>query len=122
MRDSIKHMDDSLRTIVDAAERASGGSVAIAVAGTGAAAAANASTSEDPSSMISTVEQRVKGTERVVQAAVPGGLFLDQQTLQAEDISPQTVVTTMLGLKSPSGRPLLADAFPGFAISFARYC
>ena len=122
LRDSIPHMDDQLRTIVEAAQRASGGSVTVAVAGTGAAAATKASSSASPSSIISTVEQRVKGTEPVVQAAIPGGLFLDQQTLQAEDISPQTVVTTLLGLKSPSGGPLLADAFPGFAISFARYC
>jgi hypothetical protein len=72
--------------------------------------------------MISTVEQRVKGTEPVVQAAVPGGLFLDQQVLADEDISPQTVVTVLLGLHAPGGGPLLADAFPGFAVSFARYC
>jgi hypothetical protein len=122
LHSSVKHMDEQLKAIVEAAQKASGGSVAIAVAGTGSAVAANASSSEDPSSMISTVEQRVKGTEPVVQAAVPGGLFLDQQVLADEDISPQTVVTVLLGLHAPGGGPLLADAFPGFAISFARYC
>ena len=122
LHSSVKHMDEQLKAIVEAAQKASGGSVAIAVAGTGSAVAANGSSSEDPSSMISTVEQRVKGTEPVVQAAVPGGLFLDQQVLADEDISPQTVVTVLLGLHAPGGGPLLADAFPGFAVSFARYC
>jgi hypothetical protein len=122
LHSSVKDMDEQLKAIVEAAQKASGGSVAIAVAGTGSAVAANASSSDDPSSMISTVEQRVKGTEPVVQAAVPGGLFLDQQVLADEDISPQTVVTVLLGLHAPGGGPLLADAFPGFAVSFARYC
>jgi hypothetical protein len=122
LHSSVAHMDGQLRAIVAAAEKASGGSLAVAVAGTGSTLAANASASENPSSMISTLEQRVKGPDPVVQAAVPGGLFLDQQVLGDEDISPQTVVTAMLGLKAPGGGPLLADAFPGFAVSFARYC
>jgi len=122
LHSSVAHMDEQLKAIVQAAQKASGGSVVVAVAGTGSAAAANASTSENPSSMISTVEKRVKGTEPVVQAAVPGGLFLDQQVLADEDISPQTVVTALLGLHASGGGPLLADAFPGFAVSFARYC
>jgi hypothetical protein len=122
LHDSVRRMDEQLKAIVQAAQKASGGSVAVAVAGTGSAAAANASSSENPSSMISTVEQRVKGSEPVVESAVPGGLFLDQAVLGKEDISPQTVVTAMLGLHAPGGGPLLADAFPGFAVSFARYC
>jgi phage tail tape-measure protein len=116
-------MDASLRAIVDAATRASGGSVTVVVAGTGSASAANTGTgSTDPSQLISTVEQHVKGTQPVVQAAVAGGLFLDRQTLASEGISSQTVVQALLGLKAPQGGPLLADAFPGFAISFAKYC
>ena len=111
LHSSVAHMDEQLKAIVQAAQKASGGSVVVAVAGTGSAAAANASTSENPSSMISTVEKRVKGTEPVVQAAVPGGLFLDQQVLADEDISPQTVVTALLGLHASGGGPLLADAF-----------
>jgi hypothetical protein len=123
LQDSVKHMDASLHAIVDAATRASGGSVTLVVAGTGSASAANTGEgSTDPSQLISTVEQHVKGTQPVVQASVAGGLFLNRQTLAAEGISQQTVVQALLGLKASQGGPLLADAFPGFAISFAKYC
>jgi hypothetical protein len=123
LRDSVKHMDASLHAIVDAATRASGGSVTVVVAGTGSAAAANAGAGgADPSSLISTVERDVKGSEPVVQAAAPGGLFLNQQTLASEGISEQTVVQALLGLRAQGGGPLRADAFPAFAISFAKYC
>ncbi len=123
LQGSVKHMDASLHAIVEAATRASGGSLAVVVAGTGSATAANGKgRSTSPSGIVSSVEQHVVGTEPVVQVAVPGGLFLNQKTLAAQGISQQTVVQALLGIKASGGGPLLADAFPSFAVSFARYC
>ena len=58
----------------------------------------------------------------VVAAAVPGGLFLDQAVMAANDITSDDVVRAMDAMKAPDGTPLFADAYPGFAISFSRYC
>ena len=58
----------------------------------------------------------------VVTAAVAGGLFLDQAVMAANDITSDDVVRAMDAMKAPDGTPLFADAYPGFAISFSRYC
>ena len=55
-------------------------------------------------------------------AAVAGGLFLDQAVMAANDITSDDVVRAMDAMKAPDGTPLFADAYPGFAISFSRYC
>ena len=57
----------------------------------------------------------------IVEAAVPGGLFLDQDVLAADGLSSGAVVGPMLGM-TEGGRKVFTDAFPGFAVSFARYC
>ena len=122
MGGSIRAMDASLRAIVQAATRVSGNSVAVVVAGTGSATTGgSAGGTQGPSSLISTVERTVPGSEPVVQSAVAGGLFLDQQTLADGNLSPQSVVQALLRIRA-DGQPLLADAFPSFAISFAKYC
>ena len=58
----------------------------------------------------------------VVEAAVPGGLFLDQGALAQGGLTSGDVVDAMLSLEPDGGGKLFADAFPGFAVSFARYC
>jgi hypothetical protein len=67
------------------------------------------------------VDDAVSSTQKVVQAIVPGGLFLDQHVLASLDVSSNAVVTSMLDEKT-DGRKVFADAFPSFAVSFARYC
>ena len=52
----------------------------------------------------------------------PGGLFLDQDVLAADGLSSAAAVRPMLGMRDGDGRTVFADAFPGFAVSFARYC
>jgi hypothetical protein len=59
---------------------------------------------------------------RVVSATVAGGLFLDQSVMAANDITSDDVVRAMDAMEAPDGTPLFADAYPGFAISFSRYC
>ena len=57
-----------------------------------------------------------------VVAAVSGGLFLNQQVMTTTGITSDDVVRAMEGLKAPGGGPLFADAYPGFAVGFSRYC
>ena len=66
------------------------------------------------------VDQAVGGP--VVARAVAGGLFLDQAVMAANDITSDDVVRAMDAMEAPDGTPLFADAYPGFAISFSRYC
>ena len=72
--------------------------------------------------------RRPRGRERAVLGArssrpsTPGGLFLDQDVLAADGLSSGAAVRPMLGMRDAAGRTVFADAFPGFAVSFARYC
>jgi hypothetical protein len=112
--------DGELRTLVAAADRAAGGSVLVVVAGTGTNA--NDASGVRAEGLVSQVDEAVGGNARVVAAAVPGGLFLDQGTLAAEGITGQTAVDALLDVTTPDGHRMMADAFQGFAVSFARYC
>jgi len=56
------------------------------------------------------------------EATVPGGLFLDQEGLARAEIAGQAVVDALLDVSAPNGERMMADAFQGFAVSFARYC
>jgi hypothetical protein len=68
------------------------------------------------------VEGFVEGDAPIVAEAVPGGLFLDQATLAGEQISGDAAVQALLRVTTPDGQRMMADAFQGFAVSFARYC
>ena len=67
------------------------------------------------------VDAGVRSSAPVVEALTPGGLFLDQDVLAADGLSSQAAVGPLLDMRD-SGRMVFADAFPGFAVSFARYC
>lgn len=58
----------------------------------------------------------------VIATATPGGLFLDPVTMAASDVTSDDVVRQMDALTGGDGHPLFADAYPGFAVSFSRYC
>lgn len=112
---AIGRMDDALERIVTAATNMSDGSVAIAVVGTG-------STTEDAvdgAVVASDVEEAV-GVP-VVEAAVPGGLFVDQKKLVKLELSEGLVIDELARLTGPEGR-LFAEVLPAMAVSFARYC
>jgi hypothetical protein len=85
------------------------------LAGTGQASADSATNS---------IERDVDAAigARVVSATVAGGLFLDQAVMAANDVTSDDVVRALDAMKAPDGTPLFADAYPGFAISFSRYC
>jgi len=118
---SIASMDARLRQLVDAARRASGGSVVVAIAGTGAELDP-VPPSMSSSEIVSRVEAAVPGDGAVVVGAVPGGLFLNQDTLSGEGITGQAAVDALIDVTGSDGRRVMGDAFQGFAVSFARYC
>ena len=81
---------------------------------------ASGSLDSNPPDVTSSVDRAVGGP--VVSAIVPGGVFLNEQVMAARGITSDDVVRAMDALKSSFGTPLFADAFPGFAVSFSRYC
>jgi hypothetical protein len=70
------------------------------------------------------VENMLAGTlgADLVEAAAVGGLFVDHDALAEASASRQDVVDALRRLRTPDGRPLFADSFPGLAVSLARYC
>lgn len=78
-------------------------------------------TLDDPPDVATSVNSALRSP--VVAASVSGGLFLDQAEMAASGVTSDAVVRAMKALKSPSfGTPLFADAYPGFAVGFSRYC
>jgi hypothetical protein len=117
MRGSIRSMDRALAGMVGAVEEAVGEDVLVVVTGTGSAAPGQAV----PASALEAGVERRLGLD-VVAAAAPGGLFLDQQALTSTGLSDDPVLRALRSLRSPDGGPLVADAFPQVAVTFARYC
>lgn len=121
MRDSLSRMDENLRRIVHAAERATGGDLAIVVAGTGSTA--NGARDAVPlTRVLGPVESAIPGEAPALEAVVAGGVFLDQDVLAQANVTSNAAVAALRSETAPGGRPLMADAFPSFAISFGKYC
>ena len=118
----VGSMDAWTKQLVAAAERASGGSLAVVVVGTGTNRPATPATGAALSGVLAQVEAAVPGDGRVVAATVAGGLFLDQQILARQGISGDAAVQALLKVTGPDGRSMIDDVFQGFAVSFARYC
>jgi hypothetical protein len=116
----VRSMDRWTREIVTEAERATGESTLVVVAGTGSAEASRLAVPDDD--LVAAVEDAVPDSALAVTATVPGGLFLDQAVLREEQVTGQVAVDAMLSATGPDGERMLADAFQGFAVSFARYC
>jgi type I phosphodiesterase/nucleotide pyrophosphatase len=120
LQGSVRTLDRKTRQIVTAARNATGGSVLVVVAGTGARQRGSDALADG--AIVSAVEDAVPGEAPAVAATVPGGIFLDQQALTDARVSGQVVVDALLDVTRPDGREMMADAFQGFAVSFARYC
>jgi len=119
VRDSIRRMDETTRDIVQRV-RDVVPDAAVVVTATG---------SERPGADTVSSRRLVKGVTSAVGAGdivadvVPGGLFVDQTVAATSAISAQRIADAMRAVTVPDGTaPLLADAFPGFAITFGAYC
>ncbi len=58
----------------------------------------------------------------VISTATPGGFFLNTDVMAANDLTSDDVVRQMDALKGDGDSPVFADAYPGFAVAFSRYC
>jgi hypothetical protein len=117
---SVRSMDRLTREIVTEAEHTTSGSTLVVVTGTGSWETSRLAITDG--GLIDAVEDAVPGETPVVEATVPGGVLLDQAVLREEQITGQVAVDAMLSATGPDGETMLADAFQGFAVSFARYC
>lgn len=116
----VRAMDLWTREIVTEAERATSESTLVVVTGTGSGEASRLAVPDGE--LVEAVEDAVPGDARAVAATVAGGVFLDQAVLREEQVTGQVAVDAMLSATGPDGERMLADAFQGFAVSFARYC
>jgi len=119
MDGDIPKLDRGLERIVTTANEAADGSVALVVAGTGTLASSQATDNLRGTEIAHDLDEAVR--ERVAEAAVPGGLFLDQSALAELELSEDVVIKELEGLRGPGGY-LFDDVFPAIAVSFARYC
>lgn len=117
---AIGDMDEELGKIVAAARRTTD-AVSIVVTASGSTAPPGA---EDMTGaeVAESIEGELGAARSVVEAAVPGGLFLDQETLAQAEISDDEVLRALRELRGPDGDKIFADVFPAIAVSFARYC
>jgi hypothetical protein len=58
----------------------------------------------------------------VVAAPGAGGVFLDRAVATERGLSTDDVARSMRSITGTGGDTMFADAFPSFAVSFARYC
>jgi len=113
--------DAELQALVQDANAVSGGSLTVAIAGTGSAAAPGKD-AVTAKSVVLQVQDKV-GAPGVVETAVPGGLFLNQQILSDRGLPAGKIVDALAGATDgKSGQPLVLDAYPAFSVSFARFC
>lgn len=117
---SPRQMDAATRAIVATADRASSGEAIIAVFGTGSAAAP-AETEQFTAADIDERASRALGAD-VIQALVPGGLFLDRDVMAEAVITSGGVVNAIESMHQPGEPKVMADVFPAFAITLARFC
>jgi len=116
----VRAIDHWTQEIVTEAERATSGSTLAVVTGTGSSEANRLAVPDRE--LVEAVEDAVPGDVPAVAAIVAGGVFLDQAVLREEEVTGQVAVDAMLSATGPDGERMLADAFQGFAVSFARYC
>ncbi len=121
MQGSVEEMDRELREVMEMARRATNGSVLITVAGTGGSPRipAAAMSADD---LASAIDSATGIDTPLVQAAIPGGVFLDEEALIEAQVSGQVVQKAFIEISDPNGAPAMADAFQAFSVSFGRYC
>jgi hypothetical protein len=121
MDGSIARMDAALDRVVQAAREAAEGSVSVVVTATGSAGSA-ADGDVSAARLRKEVERALSAPAPVIQAVALGGLFLDQRALADTGVTAEDVLRELRAIPDPQGRRLLADAFPGIAVTLSRYC
>jgi hypothetical protein len=117
MNDRVGAMDRALGELVAAARRAAHGRVTVVVTATG-----GGSGGVPVRDVVTEVEDRAEVPPGGLVAATAGGFFLDPAVLAEANLHEERILSALRALRGPDGRPLVADAFAGFAVSLARYC
>lgn len=119
MQGNISQLDRGLGVLLVAADRASGGSFALAVAGAPSAV---------PEKLRRTYADELDGELKlrlgadVTEAVLPSGVFLDQEAMTRTELTDDRVVVALRDLRSSEGERAFLDVFPAIAVTFARYC
>jgi hypothetical protein len=118
MRGRLAALDSGLRRLMRTATRVSGGSVLVVVTATG---------SESPrrsSFAASRLRAEVEGIlgQTLIDSLVVGGLFVDQTAVADSGTTDEQILGALRAVRTARGERVLADVFPGLAISLARYC
>ena len=118
----IVELDRALGRLIKLANGVSQGSFAIVVTATGASGAGRTEATVDADALRRRLTRSLPGPPPLVEALVPGGLYLDQKALARLKLSDDVVLRELLAMRSPAGQLLLADAFPAIAVTFGKYC
>lgn len=119
---AVAELDAALSPLIQTAKEVSVGSVAVVVTATGESDPGGAAEVVDAAALRARLERSIRALESVVEAVVPGGVYLDQQALARLELSDDVVLRELLRMRTRSGDQLMADAFPAIAITFGRYC
>lgn len=117
----LQEVDRGLAEIMRAALDVAKGQVAVLAIATGPTTSAEDEKVIEQSALRRMLEGQVEGAGELIEATVPGGIFVDQKVLSRKAISDDPLVDALLSLEV-DGEPLFADVFPSRAVSFARYC
>lgn len=120
MRGPIQKLDAALPSLLRAARDAAGGEVTVVVAGTGSALRGRSTL--DATELREALARQVPRAAPLVEAFVPGGVFVNQKALARQELSDDVVLRALMRMRAPSGGALFADVFPGVAVTFGRYC
>lgn len=118
---NLKEVDRGLAEIMSAASDVAKGQVAVIVTATGPATSGDSERVIGQRALRRMLEDQVEGAAGLIEATIPGGIFVDQQELSRKGISDDPLVDALLSLEV-KGEVLFADVFPSRAVAFARYC
>lgn len=116
---ALPQLDRTLGLLIATAERASGGSFAVALAG---------APSDVPEKPRRTYADELEGELKlrlgadVTEAVLPNGVFLDQEAMTRTGLADDRVVAALRDLADAQGDRAFLDVFPAIAVTFARYC
>lgn len=115
-----RELDKALGKVVAAAERVTDGAVTVAIAGTGAASPrGNDVTAAE---LKRKLERRLPGGKPLIEAMLPGVIYVDQGELARRKLSDDVVLRELVGMRNRDGTAMFADAFPAIAVTFGRFC
>jgi len=113
-------VDAAIGRLANQAKKATDGRVTFAIAGTGDSARTSDAISARELRRL--IEQDVSTDTPLVEALVPGGIYVDQAALAAEKLSDDAVLKALFDMKARDGSDLFADVFPAVAVTFGRFC